>query len=94
MKKLALLLPLLICTSCIVRHPVRNIPLYSANGEANPTLVGHASSTEWFCLWTSGDSSVEQAQKNGGITTVTSITRTTNSFLGIIVHEQITVRGD
>jgi hypothetical protein len=56
--------------------------------------VGHASATTWFGTWTSGDASIEQAQKNGGITKVSSITRTTNNFLGLVITQQITVRGE
>lgn len=94
MKSLHLLIPLLLCTSCIVQHPVRNISILSDDGDPIPTLVGHASSTTWFWTWTTGDSSIEKAQQNGGITTVNSVTRTTNSFLGFVVHEQVTVRGE
>ncbi len=93
-KRLLLLLPLLLCISCIAQLPVSNIPAINTEGDPIPTLVGRASSTSWFWLWTTGDSSVEQAKKNGGITNVTSISRATNSFLGIIVHEAITVRGE
>lgn len=94
MKKTLLLLPLLLCTACIIRHPVNNISMLTDKGATIPTLVGHASSTTWFWTWTTGDSSYETAQKNGGIATVTSITRTTNSLFGLIVVRQVTVRGE
>ncbi len=94
MKSRLLLLPLLFLNSCIVREPVRNVAMADASGAPLPTLVGRASSTTWFWTWTTGDSSVEKARENGGITNVTSMTRTTNSFLGVIVHDSLTVRGD
>lgn len=94
MKKASLLIPLLLCSACIARHPVNNVSMIPLEGEPIPTLVGHASATTWFGTWTSGDASIEQAQKNGGITKVSSITRTTNNFLGLVITEQITVRGE
>lgn len=94
MNKALMTLPLLLCASCIVQHPVHNVSMINQEGDPIPTLVGHASSTTWFWTWTTGDSSIEAAQKKGGITTVSSVTRTTNSILGFIVIEQITVRGE
>ena len=94
MKKTLLLIPLLLCAACIARHPVDNVSMIPVEGGPIPTLVGHASATSWFGLWTTGDATLETAQKNGGITTVTSITRTTKSFLGLVVTQQITVRGE
>lgn len=94
MKSRLLLLPLLFLTSCIVREPVRNVAMADAGGAPLPTLVGRASSTTWLWTWTTGDSSIEKAKANGGITNVSSMTRTTNSFFGFVVHEALTVRGD
>ena len=95
MKKTAILLfPLLFCVSCIARHPVQNVSVLSPEGEAIPVLVGRATSTTWFWLWTTGDASVEKARDNGGIKEVSSISRTTNSFLGFVVREDTIVRGN
>ncbi|MBR2145019.1 MAG: TRL-like family protein [Akkermansia sp.] len=93
-KAISLLLPLLLCVSCIAYHPVQNVSVLSPEGEPIPTLVGRASATTWLWLWTTGDASVEKAQENGGIKEVSSISRTTNSFLGFIVREDTIVRGN
>jgi hypothetical protein len=56
--------------------------------------VGKATSTTWFWMWKTGDSSVKHAQDNGGITEVSSITTSTNNYFGIIKRHITTVRGN
>ena len=89
------LLSLLLCTSCIVQPSVSNVSeMEEAENAPIPTLVGKSSSTRWFWLWHTGDDSVELAQKNGGITNISSITRTSNRYFGIVVQNITTVRGE
>lgn len=94
MKRLLPLLSLLLCSACAMLPQVRNTSLLATEEDAIPTLVGHASSTTWFWLWTTGDASVEKAKENGGIKNITSITQTSDSFLGFIETKETTVRGD
>ena len=93
MKTVLLTLPLLLCTSCMLQ-PVRNTDIPDATGGPIPTRVGVSRSTTWFWMWHSGDASVETAQQNGGITTISSVTKATNNYLGIIKRHTTTVRGD
>ena len=94
MKKLSLILPLLLCASCIWQQPVRNTDMPGVLDGPIPTRVGVSTSTTWFWLWESGDSSIEQAKEKGGIVTVSSITTSEQSFLGFIRRNTTTVRGN
>ncbi len=93
MKTVLLALPLLLCTSCMLQ-PVRNTDIPDATGGPIPTRVGVSTATTWFWAWHSGDASVETARQNGGITTISSVTKATNNYLGIIKCHTTTVRGD
>ncbi len=85
----------LLCSSCILQPTVNNISeMEEAEKAPIPTLVGKSASTRWFWLWNTGDDSVELARKNGGISNISSITRTCNSYFGIIVQNITTVRGN
>lgn len=91
----AALLSLLLCSSCITQPAISNVAeLGEGANTPIPTLVGKSSSIRWFWLCESGDDSVELARKNGGITHISSITRTTDSYLGLIVRRTTTVRGE
>lgn len=94
MNKLLSILPLIFCTACTLQQPVQNTDIPDATGGPIPTRVGVASSVTWFWLWESGDSSVDTAQKNGGITQISSVTKSKKSYLGIIEQHTTTVRGD
>lgn len=94
MKRLSHLLPLLFCASCIWQQPVRNTDIPGATDGPIPTRVGVACSTTWFWLWNSGDSSVERAQQNGGISQVSSVTKASTSYLGFVKRYTTTVRGE
>jgi hypothetical protein len=97
MKKTRLpsLLSLLLCNSCIMQPLVSNISeMEEAEKAPIPTLVGKSSSTRWFWFWNTGDDSVELALKNGGISNISSITKTRNSYFGIVVQNIPTVRGE
>ena len=94
MKKHLLLLPLALCTACLWQQPVRNTDLPDSRNLPFPTRVGKATSTTWFWIWETGDSSIKQAQENGGITEVSSITNSTNNYFGIIKRHITTVRGN
>ncbi len=96
MSKLTLtaLLSLLLCNACLMQPASSNISeLEAADHSPFPILVGKSTSTRWFWLWETGDSSVDLAQKNGGITQVSSITKSSNNYLGIVVRQTTTVRG-
>ena len=93
-KKLRLILPLFLCTSCMLQHPVRNTDIPDATGGPIPTRVGESAATTWFWLWKSGDDSVERAKLNGGISEISSVTKASNSFLGFIKKHTTTVRGN
>lgn len=94
MRKAPLILATLFCTGCLWLQPVRNTDTPDTADYPFPTRVGTASSTTWFWFWETGDASAEKAQKNGGITKVSSITRCENSFLGLIRRQSTTVRGN
>jgi hypothetical protein len=94
MKKLLLLLPLALCTACLWQQPVRNTDMPDSLNMPFPTRVGKATSTTWFWMWETGDSSVKHAQGNGGIAEVSSITTSTNNYFGIIKRHITTVRGN
>ena len=94
MKPYVLILPLLLCTACLWQQPVRNSDTPDTSDYPFPTRVGRATSTTWFWLWESGDSSIEQAKEKGGIVTVSSITTSEQSFLGFIRRTTTTVRGN
>ncbi len=93
MKRSLLILPLLCCTSCLLQ-PVRNTDMPDSWEGPIPTRVGVATSTTWLWLWDTGDSSVERAQHNGGISQVSSVTKATTSYLGFIKRHTTTVRGE
>lgn len=93
MKKSLLILPLLLCAACQFQ-PVRNTDIPDATGGPIPTRVGVSTATTWFWMWYSGDDSVDTAQQNGGITSISSITRATNNYLGFIKRHTTTVRGE
>ena len=61
---------------------------------ASGSKVGTATSTNYLTLWAEGDSSIEAAKKNGGITTVSSVDTKIHSILGIITTYTTTVRGN
>ena len=94
MKKLLLLLPFALCTACLWQQPVRNTDLPEKQDFPFPSRIGEATSTTWFWMWETGDSSHKRAQENGGITEVSSITSSTNNYFGIIKRHTTTVRGN
>ena len=94
MKKTLLLLPLLLCAACQWQIPVRNTDTPDMDGGPLPTRIGVSTATTWFWLWESGDASVSTAQENGGISSISSVTKATNSYLGIIKRHTTTVRGE
>ena len=61
---------------------------------ASASKVGTATSTTYLALWAEGDSSIDTAKKNGGITTVSSVDTKIHSILGIITTHTTTVRGN
>lgn len=92
MKPLALILPLFCCISCL-QHPVRNTDIPELMDGPIPVRIGVATSSTWFWLWDTGDSSVERAQQNGGITRISSVTKAATSYLGFLKRHTTTVRG-
>ncbi|MBO5683697.1 MAG: hypothetical protein J6R92_02000 [Akkermansia sp.] len=94
MKHALLLLPIFLCTACLLQQPVRNTDIPDATGGPIPTRIGVSTATTWFWLWDSGDASVDTAQQNGGITNISSITKATNNYMGIIKRHTTTVRGE
>ncbi len=94
MKKLSLILPLLLCASCIWQQPVRNTDMPGVLDGPIPTRVGVSTSTTWLWLWDTGDSSVERAQQNGGVPQVSSVTKASTSYLGLVTRYTTTVRGE
>lgn len=94
MKKLPLLIFLLFCPACTLQQPVRNTDMPDSSDGPIPTRVGVATATTWFWLWETGDASVAKAQQNGGIKQVSSVTRSTDDFLGFIRKHTTTVRGE
>lgn len=94
MKQKLLLISLLLIPSCMLQQPVRNTDMPDAADSSIPTRVGAASATTWFWLWETGDASVARAQQNGGISRVSSVTKASDSFLGIIKTHTTTVRGE
>lgn len=94
MKKISLLIPLLLCTACQWQLPVRNTDTPGLDSGPLPTRIGVATATTWFWLWETGDASVNTAQENGGISSISSVTKATSNYLGIIKHHTTTVRGE
>ena len=94
MKKSVLVLLAAFCTGCLWQQPVRNTDIPDTTGYPFPTRIGTACSTTWFGLWSTGDASPEEARKKGGITTISSVTKSENSFLGIVRRKITTVRGN
>lgn len=94
MKKFALILPLLLCSACIWQQPVRNTDMPDTTDGPIPTRVGVARSTTWFWLWDTGDASVDKARQNGGISQVSSVTKASVSYLGLVKRHTTTVRGE
>ncbi len=93
MKKHILLLSLLLCQACTLQQPVQNTDIPDSDNGPIPVRVGVSTSTTWFWLWETGDSSVDKAQQNGGITDISSVTKSTRTFLGIVKKHTTTVRG-
>lgn len=93
MRRIVLLIPLIFCSSCLWQQPVRNTDIPGATEGPVPIRIGVSRSTTWFMLWETGDSNVETAKRNGGITEVSSVTKASNSYLGIIKRYTTTVRG-
>lgn len=94
MNRILLLLPLMLCTSCMLQQPVRNTSLPDVQDAPAPTRVGVSTATTWFWLWQSGDASVARAQENGGISSINSVTKATRSYLGVVQKHTTTVRGE
>ena len=94
MKKSVLVLLAAFCTGCLWQQPVRNTDIPDTTGYPFPTRIGTACSTTGFGLWSTGDASPEEARKKGGITTLSSVTMSENSFLGIVRRKITTVRGN
>lgn len=94
MKKSVLVLLAAFCAGCLWQQPVRNTDIPDTTGYPFPTRIGTACSTTWFGLWSTGDASPEEARKKGGITTISSVTMSENSFLGIVRRKITTVRGN
>ena len=94
MKKISLLIPLLLRAACQWQLPVRNTDTPGLDSGPLPTRIGVATATTWFWLWETGDASVNTAQENGGISSISSVTKATSNYLGIIKHHTTTVRGE
>lgn len=94
MKKLFLLFPLLLCSACIWQQPVSNTDIPDATGGPIPKRVGLATAATWFWFWNTGDASVERAQQNGGITEVSSVTKSSKNYFGLYKRHTTTVRGN
>lgn len=94
MKRSLLILPLLCCTACLWQQPVRNTDMPDSVDGPIPTRIGVATSTTWLWLWDSGDASIERARQNGGITRISSVTKATTSYLGLMKRHTTTVRGE
>ena len=64
-----------------------------ATGNAAGSRVGEACSVSYLGLIASGDSSIEAARRNGGITLITSIDTLANSTMGVYAKYCTVVRG-
>lgn len=93
MNRFFLLLPLLLCCACM-QQPVRNTALPDKKITPLPTRIGTATEVTWFGIWKFGDASTAIAQKNGGISEISSYTQATNNYFGIYKRQTTTVRGE
>lgn len=64
------------------------------DGSVEYTKVGEATSNSYFALIAIGDSSIETAAKNGGITKIKFVDYKVNNFLGFIGEYKTVVYGD
>lgn len=99
MKKLLLgILGVTFLSSCANMGPVGviytdvNVPRQATS--ASGTKVGQSVSKSYLGLIATGDSSIEQAKRNAGISTVSSVDHKVNSVLGIYTKYTTTVTGN
>lgn len=74
--------------SCMSPEPIGGIyadtttPMAVASGNT-ATKVGKSESISYFTLYSTGDSSIEAAKKNGGIKTISHVDAHTKNYCGI-----------
>lgn len=69
-------------------------PVTVGPSQDTPTKVGRASSRSIFGIYAVGDSSIETAAKNGGITRIHHVDYETQSVLGVIADYTTVVYGN
>ena len=90
----------LFASGCATAVPVGSLytdistPQLIGDGDANYSKVGQATSNSYFALIAVGDSSIETAAKNGGITKIKFVDYKANNILGIIGTYTTYVYGD
>lgn len=75
-------------TSCTTTYPV------SATSNPVGNKCGEATSTRVFGIGGSGNTGINKAAKNGGITKISHVDRTYSSFLWIIQKNKTRVYGE
>jgi hypothetical protein len=100
MKKLFGLFILALFTGCATQVPVgfilidNTLPLQVGDAAAKSTKVGTATSQSYVGMIAVGDSSIETAAKNGGITKINHVDWKVKNMLGLIGEYTTTVYGE
>ncbi len=100
-KVLAVLLLCFLVTGCATSYPVGNIftelklPVQGVtDGDASYSKVGVATSESFLSMIAVGDSSIQTAVENGGISKIKYIDWSVKNILGIYGQYTVTVYGD
>jgi len=101
MKKIAGLIMLAaLFTGCATQVPIgfilidNTLPLQVGDASAKSTKVGTATSKSYIGMIAVGDSSIETAAKNGGITKINHVDWKVKNVLGFIGEYTTTVYGE
>ncbi len=101
MKKiLALLMFAALITGCATQGPIggilidNTIPLMVGDDSVRADKVGTATSQSYLAMIAVGDSSIEAACQNGGITKISHVDRKVKNILGFIGEYTTTVYGE
>lgn len=89
-------------TGCATANAPVNGLIYSSvsgpvgvTGSADkPTKVGRSHARSFFGLYATGDASIEQAAKNGGITKIHHVDHETQVILGVVADYTVIVYGN
>jgi hypothetical protein len=97
---LAVVMTAMVVSGCATVYPIGSlytdiaVPAGVGTGEGAGSKVGKATANSYFALIATGDSSIEAAAKNGGITKIKFVDHKAKNILGFIGEYTTYVYGD